>query len=82
MTSNKRDDKLTNEEYETMVVKLLDDAWKTYDDAAHRLTLDLDIKQRQEWQLLMKEQLEIIDSILKMLPTNTIQLYTEKEVSQ
>ena len=74
--------KMTQNEYDEAIIKLLDDAWRTYDDAAYRLSLDLDIKQRQEWQILMKEQLEIIDSILKMLPQNTIQLYTEREVSQ
>lgn len=74
--------KMTQDQYDEAIVKLLDDAWRTYDDAAYRLSLDLDIKQRQEWQILMKEQLEIIDSILKMLPQNTIQLYTEREVSQ
>ena len=74
--------KMTQDQYDEAIIKLLDDAWRTYDDAAYRLSLDLDIKQRQEWQILMKEQLEIIDSILKMLPQNTIQLYTEREVSQ
>jgi hypothetical protein len=74
--------KMTQDEYDEAIIKLLDDAWRTYDDAAYRLSLDLDIKQRQEWQILMKEQLEIIDSILRMLPQNTIQLYTEREVSQ
>ena len=74
--------KITQDQYDEAIIKLLDDAWRTYDDAAYRLSLDLDIKQRQEWQILMKEQLEIIDSILKMLPQNTIQLYTEREVSQ
>lgn len=73
---------MTQDQYDEAIIKLLDDAWRTYDDAAYRLSLDLDIKQRQEWQILMKEQLEIIDSILKMLPQNTIQLYTEREVSQ
>lgn len=74
--------KMTQDQYDEAIIKLLDDAWRTYDDAAYRLSLDLDIQQRQEWQILMKEQLEIIDSILKMLPQNTIQLYTEREVSQ
>lgn len=74
--------KMTQDQYDEAIVKLLDEAWRTYDDAAYRLSLDLDIQQRQEWQILMKEQLEIIDSILKMLPQNTIQLYTEREVSQ
>ena len=74
--------KMTQDQYDEAIIKLLDDAWRTYDDAAYRLSLDLDLKSRQEWQILMKEQLEVIDSILKMLPQNTIQLYTEREVSQ